>query len=340
MLRCIQLAKNGLGTTYPNPLVGSVIVHNDQIIGEGWHLESGQPHAEVNAVKSVKDRTLLSKATIYVSLEPCSHFGKTPPCSDLIIESGIRKVVVGSLDPNPKVSGRGIERLKDAGCEVAINVLKKECDDLNKRFFTFHTKHRPYIILKWAQTKDCFIAPIKKEEKKPVWITHEYSKQVAHRMRAQEQAILVGTNTVIDDNPSLTTRNWKGSSPMRVVLDRTLRIDKNSAIYDESAPTIIINQEIQKKKNKTTYEVIDFSGKIAKQICDVLYRYHIQSLVVEGGSKTLQTFIDANMWDEAFVFTGNKLFNEGINAPQLTGVLISEEKLKDNTLTLYKNQTT
>ena len=196
MSRCIQLAKNGLGTTYPNPLVGSVVVHNNKIIGEGWHYKAGQPHAEVNAVKSIENLKLLKEATIYVSLEPCSHYGKTPPCADLIIESGIKKVVVGSLDPNPKVAGRGIKRLMEAGCGVIVGILEDECNELNKRFFTFHQKKRPFIFLKWAQTADGFIAPKSetRSETKPIWITNEFSRQMVHKMRAQEQAILAGTH--------------------------------------------------------------------------------------------------------------------------------------------------
>ncbi len=194
MMRCIELAKNGLGYTYPNPLVGSVIVYKDRIIGEGWHFQAGKPHAEVNAIQSVKDKSLLKQATIYVSLEPCSHFGKTPPCADLIITTGIKNVVVGSLDPNPKVSGRGIKKLEEAGCSVTTGVLEKECDTLNKRFFTFHKQKRPYIILKWAQTKNGFIAPLTRDKQAPVWISTIGSRQLVHKWRAEEQAILVGTN--------------------------------------------------------------------------------------------------------------------------------------------------
>src|SRR5690554_546144 len=237
MSRCIQLAKNGLGATYPNPLVGSVIVHKDRIIGEGWHQMAGQPHAEVNALKSVADQELLKEATIYVNLEPCSHYGKTPPCSDLIIIKGIKRVVIGSSDPNPEVAGRGIKKLRDADCEVILGVRKEECDDLNKRFFTFHNKKRPYIFLKWAQTPDGFIAPEKKTRTttNPVWITNEYSRQLVHKMRSEEMAILVGTNTVMEDNPSLTVREWAGKNPIRVVIDRTLKLPPNAAVFDGSA---------------------------------------------------------------------------------------------------------
>ena len=219
MSRCIELAKKGLGNTYPNPLVGSVIVNDGSIIGEGWHHKAGEAHAEINAIDSVNDPGLLSSSTIYVSLEPCSHFGRTPPCASRIVSEGIKKVVIGSTDPNPKVSGKGIQMLRDAGCEITIGVLEKECDILNKRFFTFQQKKRPYIFLKWAQTTDGFIAPLERGKKtEPVWISNPFSKQLVHKMRAHEAAILVGTQTVIDDNPSLTTREWDGLSPLRIAL--------------------------------------------------------------------------------------------------------------------------
>ena len=219
MMRCIELAKKGLGTTYPNPLVGCVIVHDNSIIGEGWHKAAGHPHAEVNAINSVKEHSLLREADLYVNLEPCCHFGKTPPCTDLIIEKGIKSIIVGSLDPNPKVSGNGIANLEGSGARVIHGVLKKECDRLNKRFFTYHQKERPYIILKWAQSKDDYIAPDKNKRiaYEPYWISNKHSRQLAHKWRAEEQAILVGTQTVIDDDPSLTTREWNGSSPVRIV---------------------------------------------------------------------------------------------------------------------------
>jgi len=351
MLRCIQLAKNGLGTTYPNPLVGCVIVHNNNIIGEGWHYQAGLPHAEVNAIASIKDPSLLKEATIYVSLEPCSHFGKTPPCANLIIEKGIKNVVIGSMDPNPKVAGEGIQLLKDAGCNVIEGVLEEQCNLLNKRFFTFHKKKRPYIVLKWAETNDGFIAPIKdksnrlphheinviRKDAAPVWITNKISRQLVHKWRADEQAILVGTQTVIEDNPSLTTRYWKGNSPIRFVIDRTLRIPKNASVLDGSVQTIIITEKEALNQNNLIYETINFSKEIASQICDTIYRYKIQSVIIEGGAKTLQTFIDANLWDEARIFTGTASFNNGIKAPLLSGKLISETKIKDDTLKIHTN---
>ena len=339
MSRCIQLAKNGLGTTYPNPLVGSVVVHNNKIIGEGWHYKAGQPHAEVNAVKSIENLKLLKEATIYVSLEPCSHYGKTPPCADLIIESGIKKVVVGSLDPNPKVAGRGIKRLMEAGCGVIVGILEDECNELNKRFFTFHQKKRPFIFLKWAQTADGFIAPKSenRSETKPIWITNEFSRQMVHKMRAQEQAILAGTNTVLQDNSSLTVREWAGENPLRIVLDRELKIPQDYSVFDTNSKTLVFTEKETKTLKNIDFEKIDFSEEIPQQICEALFRRNIQSVIIEGGAKTLQTFIDANLWDEAFVFNGNINFGEGINAPNFKGVFISEEKIKDDTLRIFKN---
>lgn len=302
--RCIQLAKNGLGTTYPNPMVGSVIVYKNQIIGEGWHKKSGEAHAEVNAINSVKDKSLLCKSIIYVSLEPCSHYGKTPPCCDLIIKNNIPNVVVGTIDSNAKVSGNGIKKLLEAGKKVTVGILEKECFELNKRFFTFHTKNRPYIILKWAETQDQFIAPVFKEKKEPVWITNEISRQLVHKWRSEEQAILVGTKTVLDDNPSLTTRDWKGENPIRIVLDQNNKISKESHIFDNQAKTIIV-----------TGSEIDYSKKIGVQIVNLLFENNIQSVIIEGGSQTLQTFIDENLWDETRIFKGKNSLNEGIKAP-------------------------
>ncbi|MCG2430786.1 bifunctional diaminohydroxyphosphoribosylaminopyrimidine deaminase/5-amino-6-(5-phosphoribosylamino)uracil reductase RibD [Aequorivita xiaoshiensis] len=339
MLRCIQLAKNGLGTTYPNPLVGSVVVHNNMIIGEGWHYQAGQPHAEVNALENVENRELLKDATIYVSLEPCSHFGKTPPCANLIVESGIKKVVIGSLDPNPQVAGRGIKRLIEAGCEVIVGVLDKECDELNKRFFTFHMKKRPYIFLKWAQTSDGFVAPKSetRNEKKPVWITNTFSRQIVHKMRAEEQAILVGTNTVLEDNPTLTVRDWYGKNPIRVIIDKTLKISPEVSVFDGSVKTIVFNNKESKISDNIEFEKLDFKKNIPQQICDVLFKNNIQSIIIEGGSKTLQSFIDTSLWDEAYIFTGKNTFSEGIKTPIFKGDIFSEKMIKEDTLKIFKN---
>lgn len=324
--RCIELAKNGLGTTYPNPLVGSVIVYNDQIIGEGWHQKAGCPHAEVHAIQSVKDKSLLSKATIYVSLEPCSHFGKTPPCSDLIIANKIPNVVIGTVDPFAKVAGTGIKKLIEAGANVTVGILEDECYELNKRFFTFHTKKRPYIILKWAESNDGFIAPITREEQKPVWITSELSRQLVHKWRSEEQAILVGTNTVLEDNPTLTTRNWYGNNPIRIVLDQNNKISKESHIFDSQAKTISIS------KNE-----MPFDENLATNIASFLFEQNIQSVLIEGGTKTLQTFIDSNLWDEARVFKGAISFNKGIKAPEFNFASSSKTQLTEDELVTFRN---
>ena len=318
--RCIELAKNGLGTTYPNPLVGSVIVYENQIIGEGWHRKAGEPHAEVNAVNSVKDKSLLSKSTIYVSLEPCSHFGKTPPCCDLIIEHQIPNVVVGTVDPNEKVAGNGIKKLIAAGANVTVGVLEKECNELNKRFFTFHQQKRPYIILKWAQSQDGFLSPEKEieQDRKPVWITNAYSRQLVHKWRSEEQAILAGTQTVIDDNPKLNTRDWSGNNPVRVVLDQNNRIPKESFVFDNTVKTIVFTKsETNLSAENTNFEVIDFNQNIIPQILAVLHRNQIQSIIIEGGLQTLQSFIDENIWDEARIFIGNISFEKGTKAPMI-----------------------
>lgn len=336
--RCIELAKNGLGTTYPNPLVGSVIVYNDEIIGEGWHKKSGEPHAEVNAVNSVKDKSLLSKSTIYVSLEPCSHFGKTPPCCDLIIANNIPNVVIGTVDPNDKVAGKGIKRLIEAGKSVTIGILEEECSELNKRFFTFHQKQRPYIILKWAESLDGFIAPKEKEEQKPVWITNPYSRQLVHKWRSEENAILVGTQTVIDDNPTLNVRDWTGNNPVRIVLDRKNKISKESHIFNNDAKTIVISEENRIPKNEDiVFETIDFNGSIAEEITAVLFKHNIQSVIIEGGRQMLQTFIDAHIWDEAFIFKGTILFGNGTKAPVLHSKFVEKQTILNDELLIFRN---
>jgi diaminohydroxyphosphoribosylaminopyrimidine deaminase/5-amino-6-(5-phosphoribosylamino)uracil reductase len=338
--RCIELAKNGLGTTYPNPLVGSVIVHNGKIIGEGWHKKSGEPHAEVNAVNSVKDKSLLKESTIYVSLEPCSHFGKTPPCCDLIIENKIPNVVIGTVDPNIKVAGNGIKKLIDAGANVTVGFLEAECNELNKRFFTFHKKKRPYVILKWAESQDGFIAPLEilRNEQKPVWITNEFSRQLVHKWRSEEQAILVGTNTVIDDNPKLDVRDWTGNNPIRIVLDPNNRIPKDKTIFDNQIKTIIISNTISSTNEENViFEVIDFEQNPTQQILHVLYQHQIQSVIIEGGRQTLQTFIDENIWDEARIFKGNNYFENGTKAPIITLKNIEKHSISNDELIIARN---
>lgn len=336
--RCIELAKNGLGTTYPNPLVGSVIVYENKIIGEGWHKKSGEPHAEVNAVNSVKDKSLLSRSTIYVSLEPCSHFGKTPPCCDLIIANNIPNVVIGTVDPNEKVAGKGIKKLIEAGKKVTIGILENECSELNKRFFTFHQKQRPYIILKWAETLDGFIAPKEKEEQKPVWITNSYSRQLVHKWRSEEHAILVGTQTAIDDNPTLNVRDWTGNNPVRIVLDRKNRIPKESHIFNNEARTILISEENKiSEDTNIIFETIDFDGNIAEEITAVLFKHNIQSVIIEGGRQTLQTFIDVGIWDEARVFKGTISFENGTRAPDLNSKFVEKNTILNDELLIFRN---
>lgn len=336
--RCIELAKNGLGTTYPNPMVGSVIVYKDKIIGEGWHKKAGEPHAEVNAVNSVKDKSLLKKATIYVSLEPCSHFGKTPPCCDLIIKNKIPNVVIGTVDPNIKVAGNGIKKLIEAGIKVTVGILETECHELNKRFFTFHEKKRPYIILKWAETQDGFIAPLEKSEKKPVWITTVYSRQLVHKWRTEEQAILVGTQTVIDDNPKLNARDWYGNDPIRLVLDRNNRIPKNFHVFDNKTKTILFSKlESTIEEENTIFEVIDFEQNVAAQIIKMLYQHQVQSVIIEGGLKILQTFIDENLWDEARIFIGNAKFYSGTKAPILDKKPFEKYSIGNDELIISRN---
>ncbi len=359
--RCLELAKNGLGTTRPNPTVGCVIVYNNVIIAEGYTSPFGGHHAEVNAITAVMDKSLLAKSTLYVSLEPCNHFGKTPPCSDLIVKSKIPKVVVGCIDPFAKVAGKGIEKLQQHGCEVIVGVLKDECIAMNKRFFTYHTRKRPYIILKWAETIDGFVSPdfskdsvilqngLKTDNKKlkqvqidasqlqPVWITHEYSRQLVHKWRAEEQAILVGTNTVMNDNPKLNVRYWQGNDPLRLVLDGKLRIPDNYHVLDGKVKTIIFTAKKKEDSENLIYRKLDFSKNIVQQINDVLFEYEIQSLIVEGGTQTIQTFIDLNLWDEARIFIGNKSFLRGVKAPIIKGEETSKMQIGLDTFKIIKN---
>ena len=324
--RCIQLAKNGLPAAMPNPSVGAVIVFENTIIGEGYTSAYGGNHAEVNAILSVKNKDLLSKSTIYVSLEPCSHFGKTPPCSDLIINYKIPNVVIGTVDSNSKVAGQGIKKLMEAGAHVTVGILEDECRASNKRFFTFHEKKRPYIILKWAESEDGFIAPSSKKEQKPVWITNKYSRQLVHKWRSVEAAILVGTQTVVDDNPKLDVRDWAGKNPTRIVLDKNNRIPKESYIFDNRQKTVLISDSI-----------LNFSENVAPQVVHFLFENNLQSVIIEGGRQTLQTFIDANLWDEARVFRGTTLFSSGTKAPIITGKIVSKNTIERDELLIYLN---
>ena len=307
-------------------MVGCVIVVNNKIIAEGFTSAYVSNHAEVNAINAVKDKSQLKNATLYVTLEPCSYYGKTPPCSDLIITHKIPNVVIGCQDDNPEVAGKGIKKLIDSGCNVTVGVLEEECKAHHKRFFTFHNKKRPYIILKWAESLDGFIAPKFKKEKKPVWITNKHSRQLVHKWRTEEQAILVGTNTVIEDNPSLSARDYKGKNPIRIVIDRANKLDKSYSIFDEISKTIIINKNI-----------VNFDKPLANEICNVLYNKNITSVIIEGGSTTLQTFISENIWDEARVFIGNVSLKEGVKAPEFSGNIIKEQKIKNDILKFYLN---
>lgn len=339
--RCLELAKNGLGTTSPNPIVGCVITYKGEIIGEGFTSPYGGNHAEVNAIKSVKDTSVLKDATLYVSLEPCNHFGKTPPCSDMILKYQIKNVVVGCIDPFEKVAGSGIQKLKDHGCNVIVGVLENECKESNKRFFTFQMKKRPYIILKWAETRDRFIDTNRDieilEKAKPNWITNQYSRQLVHKWRSIEDALLVGTNTVLKDNPKLNTRHWKGKNPVRVVLDRNLRISGSYHIYDGETKTIILTEKKGDLLKNVVFEQVDFSDNVAKQVCEILFKHNIQSIIIEGGRQTLQTFIDANLWDEAFIFIGDTTFTNGISAPKISGKLTSSVSIVNDKLKTLKN---
>lgn len=342
MLRCMELGKKGLGTTAPNPMVGCVVVHKDKIIGEGFTSPYGGPHAEVNAVESVKNNSQLKEATLYVTLEPCSHFGKTPPCSDMIIEAGIPKVVIGIQDPHKKVAGQGIQKLRDAGCEITVGVLEEACRNHHKRFLSFQEKERPYVILKWAETQDGFIAPnadAREVDPKPFWITNRYSKQVVHQWRTEEQAILVGTNTALADNPKLTARNWEGKNPIRVVIDRHLKVPTDFQIFDDSAETLVFTETAQSADYgpNVILKQIDFTKPLAQQICAALYEASITSVLVEGGAKTLQSFISTGLWDEARIFVGQTLFGAGIKAPQISGTEVESKEIVTDTLAIHIN---
>lgn len=312
--RCIQLARNGMCNAAPNPMVGAVIVHNDRIIGEGYHARCGEGHAEVNAIRSVKDESLLQESTIYVSLEPCSHYGKTPPCADLIIRKGIPRVVVGCVDPFSLVSGRGIQKLKDAGIDVKVGVLEAECRQLIKRFVTFNTQQRPYITLKWAESADGFI-DINREEGQPVVLSTPITSMYVHKQRAGHHAILVGRRTALLDNPSLTTRNWYGKNPVRLVIDKELTLPTSLKLFDGSAPTWIFTAQDKASTSQVIYFKLDFSRSILPQILQKLYENKLQALLVEGGSRLLQSFIDEGLWDEIYTEHSAKVLENGVKEP-------------------------
>jgi diaminohydroxyphosphoribosylaminopyrimidine deaminase/5-amino-6-(5-phosphoribosylamino)uracil reductase len=334
MQRCLELAAIGSGYVAPNPMVGCVIVANDLIIGEGYHKIFGGPHAEVNAFDEVENEDLLSSATLYVSLEPCSHFGKTPPCVDLIISKKIQRVVIGCRDSNPAVSGKGIDRLKRAGIEVIEGVLENECRWLNKRFFTFHERQRPYVVLKWAQTQDGYIDRIRGEASSGInWVTSETTKSLVHKWRSEEQSILVGRNTIINDNPSLTVREYDGRNPIRIVIDSQLQISGDQNIYSNEAPTIVFNR--LKNDQKENVEWVKIPETSTSKILEELYKRGISSVFVEGGSRTLQYFIIDNVWDEARVLVGNTWFNEGVKAPVISKIPSDSYKFGEDKVYIY-----
>lgn len=339
IIRCLELAAKGLGHTAPNPMVGCVIVHDNKIIGESYHHEYGGPHAEVNAINTVKNKKLLKDSVLYVNLEPCSHYGKTPPCADLIIKMKVPKVVIGSEDPNSIVKGNGIRRLRAAGIRVKTGVCEKQCMELNKRFFTFHQKKRPYIILKWAMTKDGFIDVIRKENRQAQisWITGQKARTLVHQWRSEEQAVMAGTNTVINDDPQLTTRYWEGKDPVRIIIDRKLRIPQTAHVLDGSAKTIVYTAVKRKSTGNAEYVSIDFFKNIIRQVCDELFLRNIQSVIIEGGAKLLQSFIDCGKWDEARVFTGDAEFGDGLKAPVLKAKAQHDVSIGMDILRIYKN---
>lgn len=333
MSRCIELAKKASGYTYPNPLVGAVIVHNDEIIGEGYHKKAGTPHAEINAINSVKKAELLTESEIYVSLEPCSHFGKTPPCALKLKEVGFKRVIIGSGDPNELVNGKGINILNNAGIPTATGILERECADLNKRFFTFHKEKRPFIILKWAETEDDFLD----RDFQPAQISNALASQFVHKMRAEEQAILVGTNTALNDNPSLTTRNFPGKNPVKILIDFDLKVPMSFKIHENSAKVLVFNSVKNVDAGHINFIKISRENFVS-EFLQKLYENNIQSVMIEGGRQTLQTFINENIWDEAVVIKNRNLkFGNGTKAPVLKSEPVVEEIFRDNVINFYKN---
>lgn len=337
MKRCLQLAEMGLGKVAPNPMVGAVLVYEGRIIGEGYHMKYGQAHAEVNCIKSVSqdDSELISQSALYVSLEPCNHHGQTPPCTDLILQYKIPRVVIGCKDPFSKVNGAGIQRLKDAGVEVNYGVLENEAVNLNKRFFTFHNIQRPYIILKWTQTGDGFIGL---EGGRPLKISNALTNRLVHKWRSEEAAIMVGTNTALSDNPSLTTRLWAGSNPVRIVIDWDLQLSSASNLLDGSATTIVINKIKEEKTNNIHYFKIENKLELIASLNLLLYQKNLTSLIVEGGTRLLQSFIDADCWDEARVITNYSLkINRGVASPMISGEQFqSKEKIENDEIKIFK----
>jgi diaminohydroxyphosphoribosylaminopyrimidine deaminase/5-amino-6-(5-phosphoribosylamino)uracil reductase len=331
--RTFELARLGTGNVSPNPKVGSVIVHDGKIIGEGWHKKYGEAHAEVNAIQSVTDQSLLKESTVYVNLEPCSHFGKTPPCADFLVKHKVKKVVICNVDPNPLVAGQGINKLRNSGIEVVTGVLEAEGRNLNKRFFTLIEKQRPYIILKWAQTADGFVARENYESK---WISTDFSRQLVHQWRSEEDAILVGTKTAAHDNPRLDVRDWSGRNPVRIVIDRFLRLSTALHLFDKTQKTICYNLLKHEEHENLILIRLDEENFIHQLVND-LAKQKIQSVIIEGGAKTLQMFIEKNLWDEARVFESIRLFGSGIKAPEVKAKLTRQQEVATDLLKTYSN---
>ena len=339
MMRCLSVAEKGPGKVAANPMVGCVIVHNDKVIGEGYHKKFGESHAEVNAINSVKDKLLLKNCTLYVNLEPCSHYGKTPPCVDLIIRYKIKYVVIGKMDPNPMVCGKGIHKLMSAGCDIKVGVLEQDCQELNKRFYTFYQQKRPYIILKWAQTANGYMGINNQKVK----ISGKDTDKLVHKWRGREQAIMVGTNTALIDNPKLTVRNVKGENPLRIVIDKALKIPSKHNLLDGSTPTIVFTSKNKAGNKNVKFEKINFKKDILKQVVNKLYEINVQSVLIEGGTKLLESFINKNLWDEAAVIHSNKKVfqtsnsNIIVRAPILKGKLNSVVNKKNDKILFYTN---
>jgi diaminohydroxyphosphoribosylaminopyrimidine deaminase/5-amino-6-(5-phosphoribosylamino)uracil reductase len=332
MRRAMELAERGRGSVSPNPLVGCVIAYEGMIVGEGWHQRYGESHAEVNAVQSIANRQILKNCTVYVTLEPCAHFGKTPPCADMLVREKVKRVVVSNEDPNPLVAGKGIEKLRTAGIDVSVGIMQREGLHLNRRFFTMIQKHRPYIILKWAQTADGFMA---RENYDSKWISNVYSRQVTHKWRTEEDAILVGTHTALRDNPQLTVRNWTGRNPTRVVIDKNMMLPSTLQLFDGSAPTIRYNRMISEVRVHETCVKIDQHDLIGGILSDLQER-KIQSLIVEGGPKTLEGFVAQNLWDEVRMFVAPARFGKGLPAPRPVGESMETEVGGDRLITMFQ----
>ena len=339
MRRCFELARNGEGRVAPNPMEGAIIVHEGRIIGEGYHTQYGAPHAEVMAVNSVIDKSLLPCSTIYVSLEPCCHYGKTPPCSQLILDMGIPKAIIAATDPFPKVSGGGIKQLKDNGVEVVVGILENEARELNRFFYTYHQKKRPYIIIKWAESIDGFIDSERAANEPPAKITGLTSNTLVHRWRTQIQSIMAGTNTVIRDNPQLTSRYWTGKNPLRITFDRNGRIPVNSAIFNDAADTLLFVPQINNNEygDRTSQILVDFENNTEESVLKELYNRQIQSVFIEGGAQLINSFIKKDLWDEIRIFTGNIYLNEGVKAPAKPNVSpVTHSDIGNDNLLVYR----